>query len=373
MPRKISLSSPDITESEIEMVNNVLRTKHLSMGPYVADFEKELADYIGCKHSVAVNSGTSALHLCMRAIGLKDGDEVITSPFSFISSSNCILFERGVPLFVDIDPLTMNMDPAGIEEKITEKTKAILPVHIFGQPCDMAPIMKIAEEHDLVVIEDACEAIGAEYMNKKVGTFGLASTFAFYPNKQMTTGEGGMVVTDDDEVAKLCRSMRNQGRSESNIWLAHERLGYNYRMDEISAALGLGQIRRLEDMLALRKKVAETYNDHLSGQEHVEIPYVIPGVKMSWFVYVIRLSANADRNKLMEYLASVGIDTRPYFSPLHLQPFYRSEFGFAEGDFPVCESIAGSTLALPFHNNLSEDDIIYVCQSIVSGLREQGL
>jgi len=369
MSRKIPLSKPDIIEADIEIVNNVLRTPYLSMGPYVTNFENELGKYIGCKHSVAVNSGTSALHLCMRAIELKDGDEVITSPFSFISSSNCILFERGVPVFVDIDPKTLNMNPAEIEEKITNRTKALLPVHIFGQPCDMDPIMKIANKYNLIVVEDACEAIGAEYRGKKVGTFGLAATFAFYPNKQMTTGEGGMIVTNNDEIARLSRSMRNQGRGESNTWLAHERLGYNYRLDELSAALGLSQLGRLDKMLALREKISKLYNNYLKDVVSVQIPYVAPYSKMSWFVYVIRLASSIDRNAVMQSLTTNGVETRPYFSPLHLQPFYRRELGFKQGDFPVCEEVSASTLALPFYNQMSEEDVIHVCHCIEESIK----
>ncbi|MCF6095705.1 DegT/DnrJ/EryC1/StrS family aminotransferase [Thermovorax subterraneus] len=360
---KIPLSRPDITEREKKLVLKVLDSNILSIGPMVEEFEKKIAEYIGVKYAVAVNSGTSGLHLAVRALGIKDGDEVITTPFSFVASSNCILFERAKPVFVDIDPDILNMDLSKIEERINSRTKAILPVDVFGQAIDMKSIMDIAERHGLRVIEDACEALGAEYDGNKAGSLAHAAVFAFYPNKQITTAEGGVIVTNDEKVAKLCRSMRSQGRPITGLWLEHERLGYNYRMSELHAALGVAQMERIEEILAKRQKVADMYNERLKDVDGVKIPHVHPKVKMSWFVYVIRLEEGIDRNKVMEYLLENGIGCRPYFTPIHLQPFYR-EMGYKEGDFPVTEAVAKTTIALPFYNNLTEEEIDYVVERL---------
>lgn len=361
---RIPLSGPDITEHEIQLINQVLRTPYLSIGPMIERFEGAMADYIGAKYAVGVSSGTAGLHLCMKAVGIGEGDEVITTPFSFISSANCILFERAKPVFVDIDRESLNIDADRIEEKITPRTKALLPVHVFGHPCDMDSIMAIAAKHDLPVIEDACEAIGAQYKGRKVGTFGRCAVFSFYPNKQMTTAEGGVILTDDESWADLFRSLRNQGRGKDGGWLAHERLGYNYRLDELSSALGVAQLDRIEDLLAKRQRVAQMYNELLARIDGVRIPYVSPQVKMSWFVYVIRLASGIDRDRVMARLEERGVVSRPYFSPIHLQPFYRQMFGFKEGDFPITEAVCRSTLALPFHSNLDEQSVQYVCKAL---------
>ncbi len=364
----IPLAQPDIGEEEIRLVNEVLRSGWLSMGPKVGEFEEKFANYIGTKHAIAVNSGTSGLHLCMNAIGIKKGDEVITSPFSFIASSNCIMFEGGKPVFVDIDPDTLNIDAERIEAAITKNTKAILPVHVFGQPCEMGAIMDIAEDHNLAVVEDACEAIGAEYNCQKAGTFGDASVFAFYPNKQMTTGEGAIIVTDDDNIAKLCRSLRNQGRSEDEEWLNHVRLGYNYRLDEMSCALGIGQLNRIDELLDKRDKVAEEYTRHLSSVNEITTQYLDPKVKMSWFVYVVQMDKDMSRNKVMDYLKEHGVSCRPYFTPIHLQPFYREMYGYRKGDFPICEKVCNSTIALPFYGNIDKETIGQVCSVLKDSL-----
>ncbi|MDW7776906.1 MAG: DegT/DnrJ/EryC1/StrS family aminotransferase [Methanosarcinales archaeon] len=364
----IPLAQPDIGEEEILLVNEVLRSGWLSMGPKVGEFEKRFADYIGTKHAIAVNSGTSGLHLCMNAIDIKKGDEVITSPFSFVASSNSILFEDGTPVFVDIDPYTLNMDAEKIEAAITDNTKAILPVHVFGQPCEMDAIMDIAKEYDLAVIEDACEAVGAEYNGRKAGTFGDASVFAFYPNKQMTTGEGGIVVTDDDNIATLCRSLRNQGRSEDGEWLNHVRLGYNYRLDEMSCALGIGQLNRIDELLEKRAWVAEEYTRQLSDVVGITTQYLDPKVMMSWFVYVVQISKEINRNKVLEYLKEHGVSCRPYFTPIHLQPFYKEMFGYKEGDYPICEKVCNSTIALPFYGNMDKETIGHVCSVLKNSL-----
>jgi len=375
MRETIPLSSPDITELEISYVTQVLKTPNLSLGPKLVEFEARMAQFIGVRHAVAVNSGTSALHLIIRALGIKDGDEVITTPFSFISSANCILFERAKPVFVDIDSLTLNFDVNRIEGKITGKTRAILAVDIFGYPVEWNRLEQIAKEHHLKLVEDSCEALGAEYKEKKLGTFGEAATFAFYPNKQMTTGEGGIIVTNNEEIAKLCRSMRNQGRGDSDEWLAHERLGYNYRISDINCALGIAQLERIEGILAKREQVAQMYNMRLKDWTEARIPFSSPEVKRSWFVYVVTLAdrySQENRDNVLQELRRRGIGCSNYFTPIHLQPFYAEMFGFKKGDFPVTEYISERTIALPFYNNLGEDEIDFVVRNlkeIVSNLR----
>ncbi len=365
--KSIPLSSPDITHKEVEIINKVLATPFLSIGPEIKNFEKKMAGYIGTKYAIAVNSGTSGLHLCIKSLGIKDGDEVITTPFSFIASANSILFERAKPIFVDIDEKTLNMDASKIEEKITAKTKAILAVHIFGQPCQMDKIMEIAQKHNLAVIEDTCEAIGAEYKGRKVGSFGNVGVFSFYPNKPLTTSEGGMIVTNDENIAKLCRSMRNQGRDEDSDELCHKRLGYNYRMVEMSAALGVVQMERVNEILSKRQKVAELYNERLRKIEGIKIPYIALGNKISWFVYVVKLDekrfSRQDRDKILKKLKEKGIDCKAYFPPIHLEPFYADMFGYKKGSFPITERVSDLVIALPFYNNLTERQIDYICEN----------
>ncbi len=371
--KTIPLSSPDITHKEVEVINHVLTTPFLSIGPEIKKFEQLVANYIGVKYAVAVNSGTSGLHLCIRSLDIKDGDEVITTPFSFIASSNCALFERAKPVFVDIDEKTLNIDVSKIEEKITSRTKAILPVHVFGQPCEMDKIMEIAKKYNLAIIEDACEAIGAEYKGRKAGTFGDAGVFAFYPNKQITTAEGGMIVTNNEKIAKLCQSMRNQGRDENSNSLRHEILGYNYRMIEMSAALGVAQMERIDEILNKRRAVADLYTQKLKKIEGIKVPYIAPDVKMSWFVYVIRLDENiflsGDRDRIMQKLREKGISCKSYFPPIHLEPFYVSMFGYRKGNFPIAESVANSTIALPFYNNITEMQIDYICEELEATIK----
>lgn len=384
------MSSPDLTAAEIAAVTQILQTPFLTIGPQLTAFEEAFASYVGTAHAVGVNSGTSGLHLCVIAAGIKEGDLVITTPFSFIASANCILYERAIPIFVDIDAKTLNIDPALVAEAvedlvphgpsavpwlpptlrhqpsaISHRLSAILPIHAFGQPADMDPILDVARRYGLTVIEDACEAIGAEYKGRKAGTLGDVAVFAFYPNKQMTTGEGGMITTDNEEWANLFRSLRNQGRDIFDAWLNHARLGYNYRLDEMSAALGLAQLGRIEELLAKRERVAQMYNQFLANVELIETPYIAPTTtRMSWFVYVIRLAPEIDRDRVMVELEERGVPSRPYFTPIHLQPFYREMFGYKEGDFPITESVARSTLALPFYGNLDEEEIDFVCESL---------
>jgi perosamine synthetase len=371
------LSSPDIIEKDIEAVVGVMKTRYLSIGPKVVEFEKGIREYTGTKYAVAVNSGTSALHLIIRGMWIGERDLVITTPFSFIASSNCILFERARPLFVDIEEDTLNLDADKVEEKLEDmsdeemaKVKALLVVDVFGQPADWDRFKEIGEKYNLKLIEDSAESLGSEYKGKRAGSLGEVGVFAFYPNKQITTGEGGIIVTDNEEWARLARSMRNQGRGESGEWLDHERLGYNYRMDELSAALGCSQMERIEEILDKRAKVAGMYVEKLAEVEEVQVPYIAPYVsRMSWFVYVIRLERGINRDRVIRFLREGGVECKPYFTPIHLQPFYRKMFGYKEGDFPVTEDVTGRTIALPFFNNLKEEQIDYVVEKLKEGIK----
>ena len=374
---KVPLSSPDIDEKDIQGVINVLKSRFLSIGPKILEFEEKMAEYVGRKHTVAVNSGTSALHLIVKGLGIGEGDLVITTPFSFIASSNCILFERAEPLFVDIDEHTLNLDPDKTDEQLKnmkqeelKKIKAIIVVDSFGQPADWDRFKKIARKYNLILIEDSAEALGSEYKGIRCGSFGEAGVFAFYPNKQITTGEGGILVTDNEELAMLARSMRSQGRGESGEWLDHERLGYNYRMDELSSALGCSQMERIEEILEKRSNVAEIYNKKLAEIKEAQIPYISPNTtRMSWFVYVIHLKKGINRDGVIKYLNQEGVQCKPYFTPIHLQPFYGEMFGYKEGDFPITEDVAGRTIALPFFNNLKKEQIDYVVEKLKEGIK----
>ncbi len=370
---QISMSSPDITQAEIDAVNAVLRTPYLSIGPQITWFEEEFAAYTGARHGIAVNSGTSGLHLGVIAAGVEERDEVITPSFSFIASANSILYERGKPVFVDTDPETGNIDPRLIEGAITARTKAILVVHAFGQPADMDPILEIARRHNLYVIEDSCEAIGAEYKGRRAGTLGDMGVFAFYPNKQMTTGEGGIIVTDKEDWDALFRSLRNQGRDVFDAWLNHTRLGYNYRLDEMSAALGLAQLQRIEELLSKRTRVAEWYNERMDRIQGLYKPFVADTTtRMSWFVYVVRCAEEGKRDDLMTYLQTHGIPSRPYFTPIHLQPFYQQQFGCRRGDLPHTEKAGDTFLAVPFSGVMTEEQVDYVCEHLQTGMAQLG-
>lgn len=361
---RVSLASPDLDESDIRAVLGVLRSGRLALGPYMVEFERAVAAYVGVKYGVAVNSGTSALHLIIRALGIGPGDEVLAPSFTFAASVNAILYEGAIPVFIDIDPETYNLDPDDLERKVTPRSKAIMAVDVFGYPAEWDAILQIAEKRGLHVIDDSCEALGAEYKGRKIGQFGDAAAFAFYPNKQMTTGEGGIIVTDNKEIACLCRSMRNQGRGEMGTWLQHERLGYNYRMDEMSAALGVSQFKRIETFLAKREQVARWYNERLAGLDWVQLQMVRPHVRKSWFVYVVSLAEGMDREPVMKNLEKQGVPCRGYFSPVHLQPYVRERFGCREGDLPITESVARRTIALPFHNNLRPEEVDYVAEAL---------
>lgn len=378
---KIPLSKPDITDAEKRAVMQVLDTPYLSLGKKYIEFQNAVAKFIGVKYAVAVNSGTSGLHLIIKSLQIKKGDEVITTPFSFIASANCILYEGAKPVFVDIDKETLNIDISKIEEKITDKTKAILAVDVFSHPANWQRLKQIAKKHKLFLIEDSAEALGSEYFGngsasspQRCGSFGDASVFAFYPNKQITTGEGGMILTNNKKIADLCQSMANQGRETHSTssgqikWLKHIRLGYNYRLPEMSCALGIIQMRRIKEIIKKRQKVANLYNKKLKQEiPEVEAPYVAKNCKLSWFVYVVKLSeklSGEKRNKIILEMARRGIQCANYFYPIHLQPFYKKEFSYKEGDFPVAENVSKRTIALPFYNNLTEKEINFVVQNL---------
>jgi perosamine synthetase len=369
--KNIPIAKPYITDDEINAVVAVLKSGNLSLGPQYKEFEKRFAKHVGTKYACAVSSGTSGLHLALLAAGIKPGDEVITSPFSFIASSNSIMYVGAKPVFVDIDPSSYNINPELIEKKITKKTKAILPVHIFGQSADMKPILKLAKKYHLKIIEDACESLDAEYYGKKAGTFGESAVFAFYPNKQMTTGEGGMVVTNNKKVYELCCSLRNQGRGENMQWLDHKYLGYNYRMDEMSAALGLAQLNKLDFMISERQKIAELYNRYFKEySEHVQVPETASGNTNTWFVYVIQIkNKKISRDRILEGLSLKGIGCKPYLPSIHLFEFYKKTFGYRRGDFPVSESVSSKSLALPIYIGLTETQVKYIVEQFMDILR----
>jgi len=381
---RVPLSAPDVGERELRYVEEVIRSGHLSLGPALTKFEEKFAAIIGRKHAIAVNSGTSALHLCIRAAGIGAGHEVITTSFSFVASTNCLLYENAVPVFVDIDPATLNISPLTIRQFLQKfcvrdahrrvidretgrEVKGILPVHVFGLPCDMQPIRELAEEYGLAVIEDSCEAIGASYHGKQAGTFGDMSCFAFYPNKQMTTGEGGMIVTDDERLAKLCRSMRNQGRGQDGSWLGHERIGYNYRLSDIHCALGLAQVERLGELLRKRDRVARAYHRALQGIPHLRRLEDVPGAERSWFVYIVELAPGVERgarDRILQRLRAAGIGCQAYFPAIHRQPFLKELIHLPLGRLRETEIAADRCLALPFFSSLPDDQIEFVAMTL---------
>jgi len=364
---EIYLSRPDITDKEIEAVRFVLMSNDLSSGPRVAEFENKFAEYIGRKHAIAVNSGTSALFLCVKALDIGPGDEVITTPFTFIASTNCILMAGATPVFVDIDEESLNIDTARIEDKINEKTKAILPVAIFGNPVGLDKVNDIAKKYNLPVIEDSCEGLGSSLRGKKVGNFGTLSTFAFYPNKQITTGEGGMIVTDDGRLADICRSLRNQGQEDINNDIIYERVGFNFRLSDINSTIGLVQLTRLAENIKKRQKVARWYQEILKNETRLKTITVTKDCDLSWFLFIVQLSekyTQKDRGKVMDLMLNVGIQTGDYFAPVHLQPHIARDFGYKDGDFPITEKVSKRTLALPFHGNLTKEKVETVCESL---------
>jgi len=362
----IPLSRPDITQLEIDAVLDVMHTSTLSMGPKLEEFERACAKLTGRQHGVGMSSGTAGLHCAMVAAGVGEGHEVITTPFSFVASTNCILYVNAKPVFVDIDPKTLNMDVAKVAAAVTPRTKAIVAVEAFGHPGGMTEVEQIAQQHELVLIEDACEGFGGKYASRPIGSFGRAGIFGFYPNKQITTGEGGMIVTDDDTFAAACRALRNQGR-EGMAWLAHQRLGYNYRLSELNAALGCAQMQRLDQILANRRRVAQLYIDRLMTNRYLILPTLEDDTHVSWFVFVVRLNdlfEPGDRDQLMLQLRGAGIGCNNYFPPIHLQPYVAEKFGYQPGDLPVCEYVAARTLALPFFGHLTERQVDRVCDTL---------
>ncbi len=369
---KIPLSSPDITDEEIEAVTAVMRTPRLSLGPQLEAFEAAFATYIGVEHGVGVSSGTAGLHLCIRALNIGAGDEVIVPSFTFIAAANAIRYENAHPVFVDIEPDTLNISPDCVEAAITHRTRAIMAIHTFGRPAQMTKLLDIARRNRLVVIEDACEALGAEYEGRRVGSFGDVAVFGFYPNKQITTGEGGMVLTRNAKLAERIRALRNQGRYQDEEWLQHAELGYNYRLSEINCALGLAQLKRIDEILRLRARVARMYQEHLSQVIGLVLPAMTTSDSLiSWFVYVIQLDETftvADRDKIVERLKAAGIGCARYFAPVHLQPCYRG--WRSSSALPITEAVSERTIALPFFNRITEDEVTYVCATLRSTLSE---
>jgi perosamine synthetase len=365
---RIPLSAPDITEAEVQAVADVLRTPHLSLGPKVREFERAISNYVGTSDAIAVHSGTSALHLCIRSLGISEGDEVILPSFAFIAVANVVRYERAIPVFVDIDSRTLNLDPDKVEAAITLRTKAILIVHTFGFPAEMAALLEIARRHRLYVIEDACEAIGAEYEGRKVGALGDVGVFGFYPNKQITTGEGGAVVTNNSEFAARIRTLCNQGRDESGDWFQHSELGYNYRISDINCALGIGQLDRIGTILERREAIARQYSQRLGQHPNLKLPpLTVPHRKISWFVYVVQLGdrlSEEDRDWIAQEMKVRGIGTGRYFAPIHLQPIYRS-CTVQKSTLLITEFCASRSLALPFFNRIRREQIAEICRVLI--------
>jgi perosamine synthetase len=366
---RIPLSRPYLDEREEELVLEVLRSGQLSLGPAIARFEEQFAERVGARHAAAVSSGTAGLHLGMRLAGVGAGDEVITSPYSFVASANCALYEGATPVFADVDPNTLNLDPAAVEAAVNERTKGVVPVDIFGYPCELDELRAICERHGLALVEDACEALGARYDGRAIGSHGNLAVFAFYPNKQLTTGEGGMVTTDSGEEWELLKSLSNQGRGDTASWLHHVRLGWNYRIDDISAAVGIAQLEKLDALLGLRADVAQRYTALLADADAVETPWRDDERhERSWFVYVVKLARGIDRDRVISVLEEQGIVTRPYLPSVHLQPYMRERYGFREGMCPVSEDASARTLALPFFPQLTRGDQERVVDALLAAV-----
>jgi dTDP-4-amino-4,6-dideoxygalactose transaminase len=356
--REIPLSAPYLDEREEELVLDVLRSGRLSLGPTIDRFEELLAERVGAPYAAAVSSGTAGLHLLCHLAGFGPGDEVVTSPFSFVASANCFIAEGAEPVFADVDPKTFNLDPAAVEAAITEKTRGIVAVDIFGYPCELDALRALAERHGLTLIEDSCQALGAEYRGAPTGSHGPSAVFAFYPNKQITTGEGGVVTTHSEEEWRQLRSLRNQGRAyDGGGWFDHVRLGFNYRFTDLQAAIGIAQLEKLDVILRRRDEVASRYSDALASVEGVEVPLPNDGDhRRSWFVYVVQLAPELDRDRVMTGLRHQGVATAEYIPCIHLQPYMRERYGFAEGLCPVAEETSRRTLALPFATGLEAGD-----------------
>ena len=363
MSEEIPLARPVIGQREEDIVLEVLRSGRLSLGPRLEQFERAFAERVGAAFASAVSSGTAALHLALRAVGVSDGDEVITSPFSFVSSANVALYERARPVFADIDPVTLNLDPQAAAAAVTERTAAVLPVHVFGYPADLEAFERLG----FPIVEDACEALGAAYPDgRPVGGRGHPTAFGFYANKQLTTGEGGMLTSADSEIKQRVDSERNQGRAPDMGWLDHDRLGFNYRLSDVACALGLAQLEHLDDMLAGRRRVAGLYRDALSGVDGLDLPCPdVGGARRGWFVYVVQLPRGVDRDATVRALAEHGIPSKPYFPAIHLMSYYRERFGHREGEFPVCEDVAARSISLPFFPEMEEGQVGRVTEALV--------
>jgi perosamine synthetase len=367
--RSVPLSGPYLDGREEQLVLDVMRSGRLSLGPTIDRFEELFAAKVGAPYAAAVSSGTAGLHLLCVSAGLGEGDEVITSPYSFAASANCFLYEGAVPVFADIDARTYNLRPELVEAAVTERTKAIVAVDIYGYPCELEPLRAIAEEHGLAFIQDSCEALGAEYKGAPIGSHGPPAVFAFYPNKQITTGEGGMVTTHSEEEWRLLRSLRNQGRGDSGGWLEHVRLGYNYRIDDVRAAMGIGQVEKLDEILRLRDAVAARYGELLGGIDGVELPCANDAEhKRSWFVYVVALPDNDARERVIAHFEREDIGFNRYLPSIHLQPYMRERFGFREGLCPVSEDLSSRTLALPFFTALERGAQERVAEALAAAL-----
>jgi dTDP-4-amino-4,6-dideoxygalactose transaminase len=368
--REIPLSRPWLDEREEELVLEVLRSGRLSLGPWIDRFEEEIAERVGAPFAAAVSSGTAGLHLLCRIAGLGPGDEVITSPLSFVASANCFILEGATPVFADVDPVTLNLDPEAVEAAVTERTRAIVAVDMFGYPCELDELRAIADRHGLTLIEDACESLGAEYRGRPLGAHGPSAVFAFYPNKQMATGEGGVVVTHSEEEWQVLRSLRNQGRSyDGGGWFHHVRVGLNYRWTDIQAAIGLAQLEKLDRILELREAAARRYGELLNEVDGVEAPWRGDAQhRRSWFVYVVKVEPGRDRAAVMDFLRAEGVGTAEYVPCIHLQPYMRERFGFGEGLCPVAEETASRTLALPFFSQIDPDDQTRVVEALATAL-----
>ena len=369
-PEVIPLARPVIGDRERELVDGVLRSRQLSLGPTVTEFERMWADRIGTKHAVACSSGTAGLHCCLHALGIGPGDEVITSSFSFVASANVIVYTGATPVFAEVDPLTFNMDPAAVEAAITPRTRAILVVDIFGYPADVPALIAIAERHGLAIVEDACQSIDGDFNGKKLGTYGHPSVFGFYANKQLTTAEGGVILTDDDALYLLLKSLTNQGRSDDGAWLVHSRLGFNYRLSDVHAAIGIAQIERLDWMQDARARIAARYQARMASVDGVTPMYEGPQ-RRSWFVYAPRLDADLARDAIIGRLEAEGVSAKPYLPCIHLQPYYRTDHGHAPGELPVTEEISASTIALPFFCEMTDEQVDRVCDTMERAIQAE--
>ena len=365
-PDPIPLARPLVGAREEELLLETLRSRTLALGPRLPEFEAALGRRLGADHVSALSSGTAALHLAIRAAGAEPGDQVVTTPFSFVASANCLLYENAKPVFCDIDPRTLNADPVAAETAVSERTTGLLPVHIFGYPADMPAFERLAAQRGLWIVEDTCEALGAIHADgAQVGTRGNLAVFGFYPNKQLTTGEGGAVVCPDEAIKQRIDSERNQGRAPDMGWLDHDRLGFNYRLDDLSCALGIAQLERLDEMLAARARVAALYTQALGEVEDMVLPCPDRGGdRRSWFVYVVQLPRGVDREKAVVAMRERGVDTKPYLPAIHLMSFYRDRYGYREGEFPACEAVSRRSLALPFFPELSDSEVEQVVQAL---------